>query len=109
MKTKYLISALIAGAMGSGAVLADTYNSTGSSTYDDYKTRGEVKSEASQDMRQNGAGTGEGYTREQLRDAGQGGTGEDNRGYMTREEMRENQTSGINAGTISIGDGTAYP
>ncbi len=109
MKTKYLLSALIAGAMGSGAVLADTYNSTNSSTYDDHNTRSEVKSEATRDMRQNGAGTGDGYTREQLRDAGQGGSGEDTRGYMTREEMRESQTSSINAGTISIGDGTAYP
>ena len=109
MKTKYLISALIAGAVGSGAALADTYNTTGSSSYDDYKTRGEVKSEASRDMRQNGAGTGDGYSREQLHDAGQGGSGEDNRGYMTREEMRESQMTSINAGTISIGDGTAYP
>lgn len=107
MKTKYLLSALIAGAMGSGAVLADSYHSTGS--YDGHNTRSEVKSEANRDMRENGVGTGDGYTREQLREAGRGGNAVERYEYMTQGELRESQTSGINAGTISIGDGTANP
>jgi len=108
MKTKYLLSALIAGAMGSGAALADTYHST-DSAHDGYTTRSEVKSQANRDMRENGVGTGEGYTRDQLREAGRGGNPVERYEYMTQGELRESQTTGINAGTISIGDGTAYP
>ncbi len=109
MKTKYLLSALIAGAFGTGAALAQTSTYGTSPSDDGAATRGEVRSDARHDMRTNGASTGDGYTRQQLREAGSGGNADDYLNYLPSEDMRENETSGINAGSVSIGDGTAQP
>lgn len=123
MKTKYLISALVAGAMGSGLALAETdealgmsnnadtaastgmsSSSTGSySTYGEHKSRAEVQSEAARDLRANGAGTGEGYSAEQMREGRGDGSASDYRAAKQWHEEPEPSVIG------PMGDGTAKP
>ena len=105
MKTKYLIPAVIATAFGSSVALADTYGTYHQNSWDSSHS-----SQMHRDARMNDdVGTGEGYTLQQLREAGRGGNADENPQYLSQEELRDSPQTAINAGTISIGDGTAQP
>ncbi len=65
MKTKYLLSALVATAFGSGAVMADTYSTQNRTGWDGQYSH----SYDADHMRSSDVGTGEGYTALQIQEA----------------------------------------
>jgi len=109
MKTKYLLPAMIAAALGSGVAMAQSSSSDTQHDRSGWDSSSQQRDHWRDSRMNDDVGTGEGYTLEQLRAAGQGGSADENPQYMTQEELRDSPRSSINAGKISIGDGTAKP